>query len=726
MEKKSIVNDPGKILFVVCVVLVIAMLVFGAFSTVTTLSENLRNEHIKSFEASIEQSAQTLSFTAGSTEEYARLLASSFENEFVSGTDLTAFAESRAEDTSILNGIVVCIDSAGNTYTSENDHTVEWRSKSVLVSPQKETIIVDYLTGPPDPKYLLVVEKLTNPVIARYHDRPVEITHVAVGRTVEYLNSIFSAAFPVPTDTFIVSSKGKLLTATYNLGAGIIGDIFINGDLSGIEMDAENAEKLDLSLSTGTQEYIEFIRDGTEYGAFFSPIPGYNAWAVIVVNPKDLGASMQTAISNLFGIMIMFIILVIAVAACLTYFVLRSQKDRELLEKKEAANQYLEEASRAKSVFLFNMSHDVRTPMNAILGYTNIALKNLDDREKVRDALEKTQKSGTLLLSLINTILDVSRIESGKATLSKDKGDFLLSFVNIEDSLKTLAASKNVALSFEFGEYKDRYVICDFTRCSRIFINLISNAIKYTSHGGWVKVYAEQLDRYENGRGIYRYTVEDNGIGMSEEFMQHMFEQFSREQTASDKNIEGSGLGLSVCKAFTDLMGGTITCLSKLGMGTKFVVELPFEIQKGTESTSSEKEEAAAGKPDMSVLAGRRVLVVEDNEMNREIAVDILEEADMTVETAEDGSVAVNMVKEKGPAYYDFVLMDIQMPVMDGYEATRRIRKMDGFADLPVIAVSANAFEEDRKASLEAGMNDHVPKPINVNVLMQTMAKYFK
>jgi Signal transduction histidine kinase len=351
--------------------------------------------------------------------------------------------------------------------------------------------------------------------------------------------------------------------------------------------------------------------------------------------------------------------------------------------------------------------------------------KNIDDREKLQNALEKTQSSGQLLLSLINSILDVSRIESGKAVLAEDKGDFMLSFVNIEDSLNALAASKDIALTFEIGSYKDRYVICDFMRCGRIFLNLISNAIKFTNPGGWVKVHAEQLDTYIDGRGIYRYTVEDNGRGMSEEFQEQMFEEFSRELTSTQSGVEGTGLGLSVCKAFVDLMGGTITCESKQGVGTKFTVDLPFVIQEGEEFVSpgivvkiDEKE--------TSVLEGRRVLLVEDNEMNREIALDLLSEAKMIVETAEDGSVAVQMLEEKGPVYYDFVLMDIQMPVMDGYEATRVIRTMEGFSDLPIIAVSANAFEEDKRASLSAGMNDHVAKPIDVNLLMQTMAKYFK
>jgi len=366
--------------------------------------------------------------------------------------------------------------------------------------------------------------------------------------------------------------------------------------------------------------------------------------------------------------------------------------------------------------------------MNAILGYTNRALKHPDDKDVVTDSLEKTKQAGNLLLSLINSVLDMSRIESGNAKLNEIPWDVLHSFENIEATMLELARTKDLSLSFSFGEITNRFVYIDIDRCSRVLLNLIGNAVKYTKEGGYVKVLCEQTGS-ENGCGIYRYTIQDNGIGMSEEFQKHAFEEFSREETATVSGIQGTGLGLSVCKAFVTLMGGTIECRSKQGEGTTFVVTFPFKLQdeKSAQNILSENADNACNTYAESAVVdftGRRVLLVEDNEMNREIAVDILEEAGLTIETAENGADAVKMVEDKGISYYNFILMDIQMPVMNGYEATKILRKMDGAEKLPIIAVSANAFAEDKNASIAAGMNDHIPKPIDVGVLMKTIARF--
>ena len=397
--------------------------------------------------------------------------------------------------------------------------------------------------------------------------------------------------------------------------------------------------------------------------------------------------------------------------------------DTETKREMEALEQ-AETASRAKTDFLFNMSHDIRTPMNAIIGFTNMAMKHLDDRERLVDCLNKTQTASNLLLSLINSILDMSRIESGKAKLEEDKGDVHLCFANIEPTLHELARAKNIDLSFHVAPVEDRYVYCDFTRCMRVFLNIATNAIKYTNEGGRVKISAEQIGRREDGYGLYRFTFEDNGIGMSEEFQKHVFEEFSREENSTVSGIQGTGLGMSVCKSFVTLMNGTIECRSKQGVGTTFVVELPFRRQDGTDYTDPyETQEDVAEIDEAAALAGRRVLLTEDNELNREIATDILEEAGMQVEAAADGTVALRLLEEKGVDAYDFILMDIQMPMMDGYETTRRIRERYPERRIPIVALSANAFEEDRAASLAAGMDDHVAKPISVRTLFQALSR---
>ena len=378
-------------------------------------------------------------------------------------------------------------------------------------------------------------------------------------------------------------------------------------------------------------------------------------------------------------------------------------------------------ASRAKTDFLFNMSHDIRTPMNAIIGFTNMAIRDAENPERVRENLKKVQLSGNMLLSLINDILDMSRIESGKATLNEVNADINAMFTNIQPVMANLAASKDIDLSFEIKNIRDRFVYADTARIDRIMINLVSNAVKYTEGYGKVQVLCEQLEGAKPGFGLYRFMVKDNGIGMSEEFQKQMFEEFSREENSTTSGIQGTGLGLPLAKKLAEMMGGRITCESRRGVGSTFFVTVPFRLRTEEDIMAENIQEQYAFSVDFS---GKKVLLVEDNELNREIALDILEDEGILVETAENGEEAVYMVSEKGTEYYDFVLMDIQMPVMDGYEATAEIRKLYPKEALPIIALSANAFEEDRQKSIAAGMNEHVAKPIKIDELKSVMAKF--
>ena len=396
----------------------------------------------------------------------------------------------------------------------------------------------------------------------------------------------------------------------------------------------------------------------------------------------------------------------------------RLAQEQQLKEALEAA----EEANRSKTDFLFNMSHDIRTPMNAITGFTRMAIRDINNPEKALDYLVKTQKASDMLLSLINDILDMSRIESGNVKLAEQAGNIIEVLTGIEPVMLELARDKKIALSFSAGTISDSFVYLDAMRTQRILVNIISNAIKYTPEGGWVKACCVQSGRDAEERGIYVFTVEDNGIGMSEEFQTHLFEQFSREENASTSKIQGTGLGLALCKSLTELMGGTISAVSARGVGSKFTVTLPLRIVD--DSSAAQCCEKASGTVRENVFSGRRVLLVDDNELNREIAEDILSEEGLEVETAECGKDAVNMVRQNPAEYYDFILMDIQMPVMNGYEATAAIRKLVPERHIPVVALSANAFEEDRQKSIAAGMDDHVAKPINVGALKSVLGKF--
>ncbi len=400
----------------------------------------------------------------------------------------------------------------------------------------------------------------------------------------------------------------------------------------------------------------------------------------------------------------------------------RLKVEEEQRARLEQAKEKAEAANRSKTSFLFNMSHDIRTPMNAIVGFTNMAIKNIDNKEKVLDSLTKTQKSSELLLALINDILEMSRIESGKRELILEDEDIRNAFSHIDSVMMELAKAKDIDLTFEINDIHDPYILVDKTRFNRVMLNLGTNAIKYTPNEGHVKLTACQLDGKDGDTGYYQFTVSDDGMGMSEEFQEHMFEEFAREVNTTTSGIQGTGLGLSVTKAFIDIMGGTIRCDSKPDQGTTFTVVLPLTIREA----SSDEANINSNIEKLSArMKGKRVLLVEDNELNREIATDILgDEAGLIVETAEDGTVAVDTMRKMGPDYVDFILMDIQMPYMNGYDATRAIRAMYPDKHIPIIALSANAFAEDKQKSLEAGMDDHIEKPININQLFEAINRF--
>lgn len=396
----------------------------------------------------------------------------------------------------------------------------------------------------------------------------------------------------------------------------------------------------------------------------------------------------------------------------------------ELRDAKEAA----ESASRAKSTFLFNMSHDIRTPMNAIMGFSSMAERYVDDPEKVQDCLRKINLSGEHLLKLINNVLDLARIESGRTEMNIQACRIPDSMGQMEYIFQADCRKKNLTLEV-ISDIQDEIIFCDMLKINQIELNLIGNAIKYTPEGGRIIYSVTQTGR-ENDFATYRCTVKDNGIGMSPEFCRHVFEAFEREHSSSTNGIEGSGLGLAITKRLVDEMGGTITCQSEEGVGSEFTFVLTFRV--GTEAdlprdviTDADGQILEEKELDMS---GKRVLLVEDNELNREISRELLENEGILVEEAEDGDVAVEIVRNSVPGYYDMVLMDIQMPKMDGYEATRQIRALSdpALSQIPIVAVTANAFEEDRHAAREAGMNGHIAKPISIKQLREQMARCMK
>lgn len=393
----------------------------------------------------------------------------------------------------------------------------------------------------------------------------------------------------------------------------------------------------------------------------------------------------------------------------------RNAKERELSQAKRMA----ESANRAKTIFLFNMSHDIRTPMNAIVGFTNLLEKHLDDQEKAKDYIRKIQSSSEFLLSLINDVLEMARIESGKMMLDETYwnveqfNDTLISVFEEQLRQKNLTFTRTINI-------KHTDVICDALKLKEIYLNILSNAIKYTPQGGSISMELVELPSDRADVGIYRCVVSDTGIGMSEEFLEHLFEEFTREASVTESRIAGSGLGMPIVKRLVELMDGTIEVESKPGKGTTVTVSIPHRI---ADKTVIEAMRSNVRSYTNVTFQHKRILLAEDNDLNAEIAEELLGSVGFEVERAQDGIICVHMLQEAAEDYYDIILMDIQMPNMNGYEATRTIRRLDGRrSEIPIVAMTANAFEEDKKNALDAGMNGHVAKPIEIEKLMDTLA----
>ena len=394
---------------------------------------------------------------------------------------------------------------------------------------------------------------------------------------------------------------------------------------------------------------------------------------------------------------------------------------QELNAKLQVAVENAESANRAKSTFLFNMSHDIRTPMNAIIGYADLASRHLDDPAKLEKYMENIQVCGQNLLMLLNNVLDLARIENDKTEIEYSVSDVEKDFRNCIAMFQNQADSKGQTLTVT-AQLQHPYVYADIPHLTEVCTNLVSNAVKYTGACGTIHCDITQKPGKKEGWCDTVITVADNGIGMSQEFQKHIFEPFERERTSTVSKVEGSGIGMGIVKKLVGLMGGTVEVESKIGVGSTFTVTIPCRIAS-QEETQAKRE---TGSSDKKSLSGTKILLAEDNDLNAEIAVELLQEEGCTVDRAKDGVECVDMLEKAANGTYQLILMDIQMPVMNGYDAAKKIRRMDDLpkADIPIIAMTANAFSEDKQAALDAGMNDHVAKPINMNVLVPTLRKY--
>ena len=525
-------------------------------------------------------------------------------------------------------------------------------------------------------------------------------------------------------DGYEISSTGTLLVAEDNRVAAsndstLIGmDIFENERLMSIRRSGHADKLIRVYAPKGIEQCYGMYSHGQDY-YLYAYVPARQVYTLTVMN---------LVITLVMYVLILALVQVFRWNSARDFFIQQEHSEQEYRKSLEQKNIALQlavqretKANLAKREFLFNMSHDIRTPMNAIIGFTALAQTHIDDRGQVEDYLKKISVSSQHLLSLINDVLDMSRIESGKVTLEAKPVHLPELVHELRDIIQAVVSKKDLSLTLDTVGVENEDVIADPLRLEQILINVLANAVKFTPDGGQISLWIVQKDTAPAGYADFEFHIKDNGIGMSEEFQKHIFEQFARERTSTVSKIQGTGLGMAITKSLVDMMGGRITVKSEQGKGSEFTISLRFPI--GEAKTGQTPPAAKA-----SAFTGKKLLVVEDNELNLEIASTLLKEAGFEVDTAENGKIAVEKVEAASADRYDLILMDIQMPEMDGYEATRRIRALPDAkkAALPIVAMTANAFEDDRKNALHAGMNGHIAKPLDIQKLFQVLSELLK
>ena len=630
---------------------------------------------------------------------------------------------------------IMLLDAMGRGYTTDGEVGIWDDLKYLADGAVKHTFVTD--TSNVKGTYLAFSHKLQSRSDSK---RGLRFTHMVLLKEISTIRKYYTTeSYGGHAATYIINGNGTL--AYYDadiediLGVRNVFKALREGTYSGSKDFATMRQQLN---NYGIATASVLLKDN-EYYYCLAKMAEYDMTIMLLIPAEYVAVSTMTMLQSALRIQVVFTVLLLGLVLLALISIVRAERSSKMIKIEKETNQKLnklrvaaedalkvaESASKAKSTFLSNMSHDIRTPMNAIIGFATLALDDIRDGKKVEDYLSKILSSSKHLLGLINDILDMSRIESGKVVLEEQETDLVTTLQELQSIMEGQAKERKLKLHVDYSNLRDRHVYCDKTRLNQVMFNLLANAVKFTSEGGSIWLTMSQLEPTceVEDRAIYEIRVKDTGIGMDKEFIKHIFEPFERERTSTVSKIQGTGLGMAITKNIVDMMGGTIEVESQKGVGTEFIIRLELRLQAEARVANEDGTKQHGHAEGVAEFAGKRLLLAEDNELNREIACMLLSKYGFVIDTAENGQEAVDLVAASAPDYYDLVLMDIQMPVMDGHEATRRIRNLEDkeLAKVPVVAMTANAFDEDRKAAKECGMNGFISKPINMQEVVQAL-----
>ncbi len=636
----------------------------------------------------------------------------------------------RLKDTSRFrtseDNIFLLLDDDFRYYTSDGSKGY-WRELPLIIQTQSETqeLITTLPYQNSSLTYLCFLKQLPEKLVLEATGRSAAYVMLAVD--LNSINDGFSVnTFGSSGYTYIVNQDGRILFTpgsaeskfrAYNIVKVLENEEFIHGGA---------VEDFRASLQSLDPIAMEFRSEGTDYFVSCHSV-GDEGWNTLTLVPTDvLGDSADYMLKSTRRFFVAMGLLLILDFSSLVFY-LTDNRNRKLMEQKEESNRILKEAAdeaqsanKAKSEFLSHMSHDIRTPINGIMGMTEIALKNVSDAARVEDCLGKISNSSQHLLSLVNDVLDMSRIESGKVAINSEPMNMTAAIDECASIIGGQLIDRDVELIREFGGFEHPNLIGDELHLRQVLINILGNSVKFTPDGGRIFFRVKETG-CADGKAHFHFEIEDTGIGMKQEFLKHIWEPFAQEDGGNRTNYKGTGLGMAITKQFVDMMGGTIAVESRLNEGSKFTLDLSLDIDQHAAEAAEKPEEAELH------LEGMRVMLVEDNELNTEIAKFMLEEAGITVTCAENGKLAVEMFRNSEAGSFDVILMDIMMPVMDGLDAARAIRALDhpDAGTIPIVAMTANAYDEDVRNAREAGMNGHLAKPIDTGLLYRTLYELY-